>query len=239
MLFTKEELEQMRLEDEQIEAEFRLTKEEIARSRALDRQSILSAMDPKKRKIAEYKKAYREANREKIAEYQKAYYEANREKIAEHQKAYYEANREKLSEYQKAYREANREKLAEYQKAYREANREKLAEYKKAYYEANREKIAKYQKDLLRSYRREHGLTQSAFGKLLGVSLQLVSYWETGRMWMDPERVRAMAPELAQALDAAAAECPAQPGGARRLAPENGKTGECRDGLRAIFEKQN
>ena len=36
--------------------------------------------------MAEYQKAYREANREKVAEYQKAYREANREKVAERQK---------------------------------------------------------------------------------------------------------------------------------------------------------
>lgn len=44
-------------------------------------------------KKAEYKKAYREANREKIAAKDKAYREANREKIAAQKKAY----REKLA----------------------------------------------------------------------------------------------------------------------------------------------
>ena len=56
--FTAEELEAMRLADEEIEREFRLTN-----------------------KVAEYQKAYREANREKLAAQQKAYREANREKV--------------------------------------------------------------------------------------------------------------------------------------------------------------
>ena len=43
-------------------------------------------------KIAERKRAYREANREKIAERGRAYYEANREKTAERHRAYREAN---------------------------------------------------------------------------------------------------------------------------------------------------
>ena len=43
--------------------------------------------------MAEYKRAYREANREKVAEYKRAYREANREKVAAQQRAYYEARR--------------------------------------------------------------------------------------------------------------------------------------------------
>ena len=39
------------------------------------------------KKVAEYQKAYREANREKLAEYQKAYREANREKAIARKKA--------------------------------------------------------------------------------------------------------------------------------------------------------
>ena len=69
-----------------------------------------------------------------VAEYFKAYYEANKDKIAEQRKAYYEANKDKI----KAYREANKDKIAEQRKAYREANKDKI----KAYYEANKDKIA-------------------------------------------------------------------------------------------------
>ena len=78
--FTEEELEAMRQADAEIEADFRLTQEDIERSRLTDRASVLERMDPQKRKIAENQRAYREANREKIAENQRAYYEANREK---------------------------------------------------------------------------------------------------------------------------------------------------------------
>ena len=96
--FTAAELEAMRLADEEIEREFRLTNEDLARSRGLDKEIIFERKDAADQKIAEYKKAYREANRGKIAEYQKAYYEANREKVAEYKKAYYEANRGKINE---------------------------------------------------------------------------------------------------------------------------------------------
>ena len=85
-LFTPEELEEMRRADEEIEREFRWTPEELAASYERDRGAALDRKDKKARRLAEYQKAYREANREKVAEYQKAYYEANREKVAERQK---------------------------------------------------------------------------------------------------------------------------------------------------------
>ena len=102
-LFTPEELEEMRRADEEIEADFRLTNEEIRRSRELDKSAVFDHKDRRQKKIAENKRAYREANREKIAENQRAYYEANREKIAENKRAYYEANREKINGYMREY----------------------------------------------------------------------------------------------------------------------------------------
>lgn len=71
-MWTAEELEAMRLADEEIEAEFRLTNDDLAFSR----------------EIAAQQKAYREANREKVAAQQKAYYEANREKHKAYMREY-------------------------------------------------------------------------------------------------------------------------------------------------------
>ena len=87
-LFTPEELEELRIADLELDESFRQTQEEREASRKRDRDFALDNMDRKSRKIAENKRAYREANREKIAENQRAYYEANREKIAENQRAY-------------------------------------------------------------------------------------------------------------------------------------------------------
>lgn len=86
MPFTAAELEEMRRADEEIEREFRLTQEELAKSRELDRQAKLEEMLPEKRKVLESQRAYREANREKVRESQRAYYEANREKVLESQR---------------------------------------------------------------------------------------------------------------------------------------------------------
>ena len=137
--FTAEELAEMAAADAEIEAEFRLTPEDLKQSSELDREAKFSSLPPEKRKVAAQRKAY---------------YEANREKVAAQRKAYREANREKVAAQRKAYREANREKVAAQQKAYREANREKVAEYQKAYYEANREKRRAYMREYMRRKRR-------------------------------------------------------------------------------------
>ena len=81
--FTAEELEEMRLADEEIERDFRWTNEELEASRERDRESIFDRKDVADQKLAAQKNAYREANREKVAAQQKAYREANREKINE------------------------------------------------------------------------------------------------------------------------------------------------------------
>ena len=79
-LFTPEELEELRLADEELEEVFQQTQEEIIESRKRDRSAKLERLDNKERKIAAQKAAYYEANREKIAAQQAAYREANREK---------------------------------------------------------------------------------------------------------------------------------------------------------------
>ena len=121
-LFTPEELAELAAFDAEID-ESDITQNEIDASRERDREAVLAGMSKRNRKIAEYQRAYREANREKIAENQRAYYEANREKISENKRAYYEANREKIAEYQRAYREANREKWNAYQREYKKRRR--------------------------------------------------------------------------------------------------------------------
>ena len=91
--FTPEELEAMRLADEEIERDFRITNEDLRESRALDRLAVFDKKDKKEQKVAAQQKAYREANREKVAAQQKAWYEANREKINENRRRKYRENR--------------------------------------------------------------------------------------------------------------------------------------------------
>lgn len=71
MSFTKEELEAMRLADEEIEREFSLSVDDIAASSELDRAALYDRKSEKERKIASQQKAYRKANKDKIASQQK------------------------------------------------------------------------------------------------------------------------------------------------------------------------
>ena len=108
MGFTPAELAEMARADAEIETSFRITNEDIALGRELDREAVLECMDPKKRKVAESQRRYREANKEKVAESRRRYYEANKEKVAESQRRYREANKEKVAESQRAIRELRR-----------------------------------------------------------------------------------------------------------------------------------
>lgn len=71
MPFTAQELEEIRLADEEIEREFCQTQEEIEASRRRDRRAKFETLPIEKRKAAAYQKAWYEANREKVAASQK------------------------------------------------------------------------------------------------------------------------------------------------------------------------
>lgn len=108
-LFTPEELDEMKAADAEIEATFRLTNEDIRRSREADKAAMLDRMLPAKKKKAAYWRAYYEANREQIAAKRRAYYEKNREKKLAYQRAYDAAHREDIAARQLAYKQAKRE----------------------------------------------------------------------------------------------------------------------------------
>ncbi len=77
-LFTPEELEELRRADEEIEADFRLTNEDLQRSKQLDRDAALESKDNKERRLAAQQKAYREANRENYNAYMREYMKKRR-----------------------------------------------------------------------------------------------------------------------------------------------------------------
>ena len=111
----------MRRADEEIERDFRWTNDELAESRRRDTEAVSLRKDNRGRSIAEYQRAYREANKDSIAEYQRAYREANKDSIAEKQRAYREANKDSIAEKQRAYYEANKDSIAEKQRWIRAA----------------------------------------------------------------------------------------------------------------------
>lgn len=88
MGFTAAELAEMARADAEIEATFRLTNEDLALGRQIDREAVLEGMDAQARKRAERQRRYYESHKDERAEYQRQYYEANREKVAERQRQY-------------------------------------------------------------------------------------------------------------------------------------------------------
>ena len=100
MKFTREELEELRRFDAEVD-EAPLTLQDYRQSAELDREVLHDRKDNAHRRVAAQQKAYREANRERVAAQKKAYREANRERVAAQQKAYREANRERVAAQQK------------------------------------------------------------------------------------------------------------------------------------------
>ena len=78
-LFTPEEREELRRADAELDEEFAQTQEEIEEIRKRDKQVLFDRLDSKGKKIAENKRAYREANREKINEYMRNYMRKKKE----------------------------------------------------------------------------------------------------------------------------------------------------------------
>ena len=88
MGFTAAELAEMARADAEIEATFRMTNDDVALGRQIDREAVLDRMDSKHRRLAEYMRQYREAHKDKRAEYQRRYYEAHKDKVAEYMRRY-------------------------------------------------------------------------------------------------------------------------------------------------------
>ncbi len=123
MPFTAEELEAMRLADEEIEREFeescsaQYADAEI--SKWLDDLAVNDALDHKQLHNKRRQRAYREAHKDEIAASQRAYREAHKDEIAAKQRAYYEAHKDEIAAKQRAYYEAHKDEIAASQRAYR------------------------------------------------------------------------------------------------------------------------
>lgn len=73
MMFTPEELEELRRADAEIDENFRLTNEEMQASRKRDREAVFDRKGHRGKKIAAQKAAWKKENREKRNAYQREY----------------------------------------------------------------------------------------------------------------------------------------------------------------------
>ena len=105
----------------------------------------------KKYDNSEYKKAYREKNKEKIAEYHRNYREKNKDLLRKKRKIYVENNKEKIAESKRRYVELNKEKIANHNKEYCLLNKEKISDYKKNYYSKNKQKVLSHNREYVKN----------------------------------------------------------------------------------------
>ena len=111
MPFTPEELEAMRLADEEIEREFeeRYVADQVDKeiSAWLDELAYLESLDHKAaakfKRQKKYSAAYYAEHKEEIAAYQAAYRAEHKEEIAAYQAAYRAERREKYNAYMREY----------------------------------------------------------------------------------------------------------------------------------------
>lgn len=170
-LFTKEELEELRTSDQEIDRNFILTDEELARSRQLDLQARHEKLDNRAKAKTKSAKKYHEAHKQEINAKKAAWYTANRDRLVAKQREYRQDNKEKvkngkadyfrrnadvikaksktyyqehkaeISERRASYYKAHKERIDEQHKAYYQRTKERAAERNKAYYQAHREEI--------------------------------------------------------------------------------------------------
>ena len=113
MPFTAEELEAMRLADEEIEREFeesfaaQYADAEI--SKWLDELAINDTLDHKQLHKKRQQRAYREEHKDEIAAKKRAYYEEHKDEIAAQQRAYYEEHKDEIAAKKRAYRKRKRQ----------------------------------------------------------------------------------------------------------------------------------
>jgi hypothetical protein len=101
----------------------------------------------------QWKKEYREINRDYIREYNKNYIVAHKEAVEEKKKEYREIHKEELKEYFKNYAEKHKEEKKEYKRKYAAENKEIIAKKNKEFRESNKGKISEKGKEYFEANR--------------------------------------------------------------------------------------
>lgn len=89
----------------------------------------------------EYKKKYRQNNKEAIKQYNKQYCQNNAEKVKEQMRQYRQNNKEFLKEKRIQYLQNNKHSLKEKSIQYRQKNKEVIKERQKQYYQNNKDSL--------------------------------------------------------------------------------------------------
>ena len=90
--------------------------------------------EEKRKSRADYRRKYREANKDAIADKGRERQQKNKELLKEYHKKYYQANKEKFSARSKYYYQANRDKILDKVKENYQNNKEAITAHKKERY---------------------------------------------------------------------------------------------------------
>ena len=127
MNWTQEEIEAMRLADEEIEEDFCMTRKELKESRERDDESLEGQLDFASLRRAMYNRAYN-----------KRYYEQHKGEMLARNHSYYSAHRSKENAKSRAWRRINAEYAKSYQEAYYRENKPYIIAKKQAMAEVER-----------------------------------------------------------------------------------------------------
>lgn len=170
-MFTKEELEAMRLADEEIDREFEETEEEIREAELRDGNLHAERSRDKWERIRERRRAYYQRNKERLTAQSRAYYQSHKAEHAARKKAYYEQHK------------------GEY--------RQREMAKKKHFRETLPEEIT----TVLCRFWKENKISRDTFAQNIGVASCTAREWGYRLYKPNTKKIRAVYPELADELD--------------------------------------
>ncbi|MBW1931449.1 MAG: hypothetical protein JRI56_00180 [Deltaproteobacteria bacterium] len=89
----------------------------------------------------EYKRKWRQKNKEKIAEYHQKYYQEHKTDIVKYHRKYRQEHRAERAEYQRKWRQEHRARWAEYHRRWRHGHKAQVREYVQKWRQNNPEKV--------------------------------------------------------------------------------------------------
>lgn len=174
-MFTPEELEAMRLADEEIEREFAESEEEI-------REAEL-----------------RDGNLHAIRNLDK--WERQREHARQKARERYWAHREEIKAANNAYYHANKEMIAAKSKQYYKKNKTKYQKNAKALVEKNMRELPVQIQVIFQRFFTENRISRDTFAKTVGVARNTAYEWGYRKAKPNTKKIRAVYPALADELD--------------------------------------
>lgn len=170
-MFTREELEAMRLADEEIEQDFEETAEEIREAELRDGNLHYERNRDKWERERERRREYYRRNRDRVLAYGARYYQAHKEKAAAWKQDYYGKHKDR----------------------YRDQTKARKERYRKELPEAITHTLCQFWQD--------NRMSRDTFAKNVGVARSTAYQWGYRTSPPNIKKIRAVYPELADELE--------------------------------------